>query len=487
MARYNKFTYGSQKYGAETPTTLLWGLLIDWDDDGVFDGNNEAFRLKNVSIQRGRNNLITANANGFDAIRPGRMEITLNNYDRHYDPYNEASPLYPNVDTGKFIKLFVRVGNTVYNLFSGTIQDITPNRDLIHITAEDGIRWLIDQEVSGTIYQNTTADVAIGAVLDAAIWPWDRSLQAGADVLDYWWMRGRNGYDEIRSIVDSEFGRFFVNASGALVFNSRTANRSPVLSIDQSQILRDISIPQPWEIRRNIIEVQSNPIAAQNETDIWQSATELAIDAGATISQIVQFNDPAIDVVQPAATTDYTAFSQTGGLGSNLTASISVSATVYAESAILSIHNTGASLAYINLLKIRGKPLIASPVKARTTGTGYDRRPRLFSLNLEWQQDVNNPAAFASQMLEFLMNAREQPIIQIESRPELQFAPDLFDPVTLQINTWNLSDTFAVGSIQHEWLSENGQAVRTTWKMEPIKEYTGWRFPVIFDVTSILG
>jgi hypothetical protein len=487
MARYNKFAYGAQQYGVDTPVNLLWGLLIDWDDDGIFDGNNESPRLKHVSIQRGRNNLISPNGSSFEPIQPGALTITLDNYDRRYDPYNAASPLYPNVDTGRFVWLFVRVNDTVYNLFRGTLRDIVPSGDRVTITAEDGIGWLMDQQVSTTVYENTAADVAIGAVLDAAQWPWGRSLQAGADVLDYWWARGRSAIDEIRAIADSEFGRFYINTAGALVFNSRTANKSPVLTIDQSQILRDIAIPQPWEIRRNIVEVQSNPIAEQAETDIWQSTVELAVDAGATVTQIIRYNTPAVDVVVPAATTDYTAFSQTGGLGSNLTASIAVTLSTYAESATISVTNNSASLAYVNLLKVRGKPLETGAVKARTTGTGYDRRPRLFSVDLEWQQDVNNPAAFASQILDFLANARELPVIQIENRPEIQFIPDLFDQVTVGINARNLSDTFQIGMIQHEWLGETGQAVRTTWKTEPLREYTGWRFPVIFDVTSILG
>ena len=29
--------YGSIKYGPSTTTGLLWGLLIDWDGDGIYD------------------------------------------------------------------------------------------------------------------------------------------------------------------------------------------------------------------------------------------------------------------------------------------------------------------------------------------------------------------------------------------------------------------------------------------------------------------
>jgi hypothetical protein len=487
VARYNKFAYGARTYGNETPVNLLWGLLIDWDDDGVFDGNSEAPRLKHVAIRRGRNNLLAASANGFEPIGPGALSITLDNYDRRYDPYNEASPLYPNVDTGRFIWLFVRAGDVVYNLFQGTVQDIIPSGDRVQITAEDGLRWLMDQQVSSGIYQNTTADAAIGAVLDAAKWPWARSLQAGADVLDYWWARGRSASEEIRSLADSEFGRAYVNASGALVFLNRFASQAVVATVDQSQALRDVALPQPWEIRRNIVEVQSNPISELALADIWTASTEYAVDAGTSIEIFVQFQDPAINVLQPEAVTDFTAFSLTDGEGDDLTSSVSVTATIFAETAQLTIQNNGAQLAYLNLLKLRGNPLFSSTVRSQATGTGYDRRPRLLSMDLEWQQDIYNPAGFAADVLALLGNVRELPVLQIESRPELQFAVDLFDPLTVQIPARAISDTFQVGMIEHEWISENGQAVRTTWKMEPFKEYTRWRFPVTFDTTSILG
>jgi hypothetical protein len=489
VARYNKFAYGAQKYGASTPENVIWGLVIDWDDDEVFNGINEASRLKGVSIRRGRNFLITSSGDRFEPIDPGKMTVTLDNSDRRYDPYNEASPLYPNVDSGRFIKLMVRVGATVYDLFSGIVQNIEPDNNLVYITAEDGHGWLLGQNVISGVYRDTTADAAIGAVLEQAKWPalWGQSIQVGVDPLDYWWMRGRNAMEEIRSLADSEFGRVFINASGQLVFYNRIANRPVVAEVDQSEILRNIAIPQPWEVRRNIIEVQSNPIAELAQTDIWTASTEYVLSPGASIEIFVNFDSPAINVLQPASTTDYTAFSQSNGLGDDLTANISVVAVIYGETALLTITNSGAELAYINLLKMRGKPLFSSSVKSRATGTGYDRRPRMLTLDLEWQQDINNPASFASEMLQFLGGAREMPVIQVEGRPELQFAADLFDPITLQIPAREISDTFQIGSIEHEWISENGQAVRTTWRLEPYKEYAYWRFPVTFDTTSILG
>jgi hypothetical protein len=487
MARYNKFLYGSQKYGPSVPDNLIWGLIVDWDDDGVYEGENEATWLKALYIKRGRNYLVSPSGDGFEPLAPGIMQLTLNNSDRRYDPYNENSPLYPNVDTGKFIKLIARVGANLYSVFTGTIQEIIPGENRVQINCEDGFRWLTEQELVSGVYENITADVAIQAILTASYWPWGSDLETGADQLDYWWMRGRNGNEEIRALAQSEFGRAFVAADGSMKFVNRFSNSVAVLDLDQSQVLRTITIPQPWEVRKNIVDVTSHPVAILAVDDIWTASTEYAVDGNSSIEITVEFDSPAKDVIQPVANTDYTAFDQTGGSGVDLTADISISVTAYAETAVMTITNNSASLAYLNLLKLRGNPLYSSAVRSRSTGTGYNTRPRQIVLDLEWQQDINNPVSFASEMLTFLSGIRELPVIQIESRPDIQYIPDLFDAVTLQIPAREISDTFQIGSIEHEWLSENGQAVRTTWRMEPIKEYLYWRFPVTFDTTSILG
>ena len=41
--RYGIAKYGSFKYGSgPTIDNLLWGIIVDWDGDGYFTGENEA-------------------------------------------------------------------------------------------------------------------------------------------------------------------------------------------------------------------------------------------------------------------------------------------------------------------------------------------------------------------------------------------------------------------------------------------------------------
>ncbi len=489
MARYSTFGYGAQKYGASTPEHLIWGLEVDWDDDGGLSGAIEAGRMVGLTIERGRNYLVGAAGESLEAASPGRMEAVLENGDGRYDAFNTSSPLYPNVAPGRFIKLRVRSGSTAYDLFSGTIQNIraNPRGGVAVVSAEDGLRWLQDMPASTPVYENIYAGQAIGAILDAAEWPamWGRNLARGADVLEYWWGRGRSGLEEIRAVAGSELGHVFQAAGGQFVFRSRHSEQTAVMSVDQTQLSQELSVPQPWEIRRNLVYVSANPINAAAESVVWTNPKELVLSPGASTELIAEFGGGAIDVAEPAASTDYTAYSQSGGLGSDLTGSINVAAEVFAETARVTVTNMGGELAYVNFLQLRGRLL--NPMKVTAMASTGARRPQKLSLDLEWQQDVNNPAVFAGRLTATLSSAGPTPEIVIESRPEIQFGADLFDLVDVSIAALNIAGTFRIGKISHRWQAATGQAVQTTWRLEPYDAYSYWRFPATFNTTSILG
>ena len=493
MARYASFKYGAEKYGATSLDNIIWGLDIDWDDDGAFSGTNEGDRLQGVQTARGRNYLLSSGGDGFEPVQVGTATLVLTNYDGRYDPYNAASPLYPNVAPGRLIRLRVRYGTTIYPVYAGVIQDIQPSfddagRPTVTLNCEDGLRWLQDYSATTGVYQSTWAHEAIDTLLASAQWPtaWGSSLSNGADLLDYWWGKDRSVYDEIRALSDSELARFYCDAAGAFVFQNRQTAPASVATIDQSQMLKSVALSQPWEIQRNACTVISNPIAADTLDDIWTYGGVLAIGAGATLEIFAEFGGAAVDVVPPVATTDYLANRSSDGLSTNLTAYISVGTEVFSEGARLTIINGYSLVAYITLLKVRGRLLVSSGVSASATATGYAKHPRTLKLDLEWQQDTNNPAIFATQLLTILNTAPALPQFQIETRPDVQFALDLFDVITVTIARLSINSAFRVGYISHEWTKPNGQAIITTIKTEPHWAYPYWIFDDgVLDTTPL--
>ena len=91
MAKYGSFLYGAELYGEGAETAgglLLWAITVDWNNDGSFDGENEAgYMTGTPQIQRGNQNYIAQSGNGFEHAKPDNCVIMLDNKDRRYDPH----------------------------------------------------------------------------------------------------------------------------------------------------------------------------------------------------------------------------------------------------------------------------------------------------------------------------------------------------------------------------------------------------------------
>jgi hypothetical protein len=142
MARYGQFKYGGAKYGAVATSNLLWSVEVDWDNDSYFDGSSEAGRLLSISLSRGRDGQFSAGGDGsakLQRMQTGQCTIKLDNYDRRFDPWYTSSPLYPNVQPGRGMRIRVKNGNTgsVYGVFLGKIDDIQSGKPITDLHAGD--------------------------------------------------------------------------------------------------------------------------------------------------------------------------------------------------------------------------------------------------------------------------------------------------------------------------------------------------------------
>jgi len=128
-ARYHEQKYGSPlTYGEGSPTGLLsWAVMVDWDNDHIFDGSNESVRMVAFESFRGRRKLIKKFGSGFEVVPPGTFVFSLRNEDGRYDKYNTASDLYPNINSGLDVKIEItdqQNGFTKYDVIYGVIDDI---------------------------------------------------------------------------------------------------------------------------------------------------------------------------------------------------------------------------------------------------------------------------------------------------------------------------------------------------------------------------
>lgn len=485
MAKYGAFKYGDgTKYGvaaASAPTgALTWILLVDWEKSGSFSGVNEASLMVDCKVRRGRQYYVNPDGKGFDRVMVGEAQITLENKDYRYDPYNATSPIYDNVRPGRYAVLMVKdnTTGTTYTVLTGKIADIKPisgKNEQVKLTLVDGLRELYDADVTVGPFFYTGISSLIDRVLTSAGWPsrMGRNIIANTTPVTVFELDNENAGDNIHALADAGLGTFFAARDGKATFYPRTYNGMASYDLDQPELLKEIPIPQPWEVVRNLINVVCNRQMKRRMGPIWYLPDPVFIASGATETIEAQY-EAALDVTPH----EHSANTLINGAGTDLTASFSVTCSARRKSATLTVYNGSASDGYLTGLTLDGRTFELMEAKnvTRDTTSIADYGIRRFELNTPWLQDRNFAKAYKTILLAFLKDARKIPVVYIDQRPALQYAPDLFDKVHLTVAAKTVDDaTLHIGMIEHEWLESTGQSVRTTFTLQPL----------LYDTTSI--
>lgn len=506
--RYGVNKYGDDSlYGASTDIeTLAWDVSFDWDGDGVFE-SNESHHLQGVKVNRGRRGMLNENGVGFREIPTGRVVLTLHNNDRRYDAWNASSPIYPMVNYGVEVRIRVRKldDTTVYPVMRGLVTDIIPSgygsKPTVDFIVSDGLMYLRNTYSRVAMQQGITVDQAIRLVLAGAKYKWGTSLDTTSETIPYWWSSGNKiAMTEVESLATSFLGYFFADRENKGRFIARATPYSPVATLEQEEMLKDVGNPQPYDIYRNVVRLKVHPRERAATGTVFQLQGEIpTIPAGTTL---VLFGDysynntpcPAVSVVTPVATTDFTMNTQSDGGGADLTSSFSVSFYDFGDTFKIVLTNGSASLAYMTLLKVRGDAIYETDTADVTYPSNTDTiaHPRELFVDLGWQQDVNVAIDIANVQGAFWSTLHPTPIVKIDTRPELQFGFELFDVVEVNLAALGLSYvTYRIGGIEHAtYDNTNCQNVITTLYLEPYVsagDYMQWDTNSIWDTSTVFG
>ncbi len=390
---------------------------------------------------------------------------------------------------------------TIVPVFSGRISIPRPTSgDLSTCTIEivDGTDVLNKQDANIDVSANVRIDTAIAQILTAIAWPaiWGSSLEVATDSLPYWWADSKAA-QEIADLADADLGWFFVAADGKATFFDRYHAGTALTTITQDMLGKMIFLPQPWDVVRNRVAVVAHPLTIGSAgSELWRMADVPAIAAGETKTYLVNytynnFAAAAYPAVVPVATTDFLVNANPDGSGADLTASCTASLTSLGTQGVLTITNSSASAGYITLAKVRGTPIYSLnkvTVQKDNAASQSLYQVRLLTIDSRWQENAYKAEDQANWLKNFLGNPLAFPQITVENRPDIQFPPDLFSLQPLAINQLGINGNYYVSSIEHKWLTPNGQAVLTKFGLEPAPDLSGyWRFTTQIGVTSRFG
>lgn len=486
--------------------------------------------MVDFGLSRGRDAFVRPGGDGFERYRAGQATIILDNSDERFNPFNIASPLYPHVTPGKSVRIAVKNGSagTDWSLMRGKIADIQPynqgSRRMVKIDVIDGQQFLRDRTVkiglrSGD-YPFTTGGAInttgfwVDFILERANWPdeWPRTYDLLTDYsgqlvegftedfytqLAHAWFWNRDAMESVRELENTELGTFLHDRNGNARFFSQRKTYDNLINIDESEILRDISTPQPWETLRNRIEVTVGPIEI-HEIDgiigigtgtelLWKvggagsGAVPIGAEGSVTFDAVFRWQN--FDNIVPMNTfIDFDVNSSREGTGTDLTAQCRVLSGEIGNGATISLLNDSATDGFIIDLSLYGDAIyqeFESLVTAEDETSIGTYGTRVLKLQSPWMQAVDYAQAIADFLLENFKDPIPYPIIKIETRPALQFPLDLYtDVVHLTAGTLSLNKVYRIGKIDHDWLNNNGQAVVTTLKLEP---YFAVDAPVLLD------
>lgn len=473
-----------------------WHVWVDWGKNGNY--HDERWRLKSLSIRRGRDG--TLSSSRYERVRPGECVIELDNYDRRFDPFYASGPLYRYVKPDRPIYVQYSYGDPLLTrtVFTGRISDIIPNGQdkTVRIQASDGMDILEQQYCSlGSLQTDITVADAIETLLSDAGFPYiedeatfpltfpvtlgSSQVEDNGDVIPYWFSDYRvRVLDAIDELSQAFMGEYFVDSGGTFVYNARSYEANPVATLLQSQLGKDLELEAPWNDVRNVVRVTGHPLLSSTAgSELWKLGHVPALISGVTLTLWAEFSFDGVEcaaslLVAPAATTDYLAFSAADGSGSNLTTRIAVTKTDYANVSKLEILYTATggdpTTAYLTLLKLRGTALYnlsGTTAEATDSDSIADFGRRGLTVSSPWLQNTQHIQDHADWALLLFKNERKRLRLRLEKRPELAMGLDLFDYVALEIDYLGITGDYSVTEIQHEWRERGGTV--TSLRLEP--------------------
>lgn len=516
------FLYGdADRFYSDMPVDfdfdrLIWRFEVAWRGDMAFfaedNGGIEGRWAIDCSWSRGRRSWMSYNANGLAFFDPGRMVITLLDPTDRYNPYNTSSPLYPYIEPGKFCRYYVRRNGSMTHVprFSGIIQDIRNHADetgqkLVDITIADGWSSLQDHEVYLATVSNTNPKFAIPNVLAAVDWPemWGHSLEDGPILLPFFWSGGDDARSILHNIAHTLGSKVFITGDGKVHYQSRSsAEPASVVSLTQSDLLKDIPVNNLWDNRLNTVEMLAHSILVYSALGtLWgdtikfnplpevetKNVPEFSIASESHIKLSGKYDVPTnlafpvdarllfgYNVSVPDTRLVFQFGTLTGNAGIDITSYIS--AEIFDDGGggfQARLRNNYPGVAYLRRILIANTAYAyvqRGSVQFSKTSVAIPKTTKKFTVSTPYMINAAPLSAELPNILNwYYARVSRQwvlPRITIESRPDIQFV-DIMDVISLDIAAKKINGSFRVGMIEERWLTPTGQAVSTTIQTEP--------------------
>jgi hypothetical protein len=187
--------------------------------------------VDSVSIKRGRN----AQA---DEFQTGTLTLRIVDQLGAFNSQNPSSPYFGLLDPMRKVSISATYSGTTYPMFSGFITSYTTTTpknatDVVYTTiqAVDALRLAQNAQIA-TVTGATAGDLSgtrIDQILDQIAWPESmRDVDAGLTTMQADPGTARTSLAALQTVTNSEYGAFYVDASGSFVFQDRSVTTASI-------------------------------------------------------------------------------------------------------------------------------------------------------------------------------------------------------------------------------------------------------------------
>lgn len=257
--------------------------------------------------------------------------------------------------------------------------------------------------------------------------PYGIQTSAGSDIYPYAFDNTRDEssrvLSEFQKLALSEYGLIWV-AAGRLYFEGRrrrAGGGSVKLALDEDENLVAMSVSSDRDdiVNRAQVTVHPRRRDAAATTVLFSLAASLQVVRGTSVVITCQYRDPdqvaqrvgGVDMVTPAAGTDYVFAENEDGTGDDLTAQLTVDADFGGNAAVVTITNAGPYDGYIPAagLQLRGRGLydfqpVQADVRDADSAEAYGEAPLAY--DMPYQSSPSNALDLASFLVGLNSNPR---------------------------------------------------------------------------------
>ena len=252
---------------------------------------------------------------------------------------------------------------------------VSPNlsKRTVVIQATDRLKDLKLRKVDLPVRINIIPSVLVKEVFDEAEVP--ASLQnidlTSGDIIPFAHFSNISPLKALSELIKYGFYRFFITGNGVLTFQNRVTSSFEVslktyseynefaYSLTERTLINNAKVEgQPRKAKSGpLTDIASLEVPSEEDVPAIEPGQELEFELEYVDPDSNEARTPAIDLVAPVPTTDYLAFSARDGSGSNLTASLVITPSLFSETSLHKILNTSGTRAFLTFYRIRGRAL----------------------------------------------------------------------------------------------------------------------------------